>query len=199
MDKIKEPAMMLSLLDAVAIVGIIVYSYKQFEAIQLGMDSTNLTLKNLSKRVMEEKSDKQERLNYLTDLVGRFDDMEKFVEENFNNIELDLVEIVDSLAENNIEIDRPSQSKGRRSGDRIHNEKSHHDRNIKIKSKPQRTPGRDIRSRPDNENRSKPDSFRDPPREGRRRGGAGTGTTGGEGSPSYEERQELINSVRTNV
>ena len=124
MEKLKDPAMLLSVANSIGLVGSTAYFYKQLEAIRLDMVKMSQTLTAVLRKVAEiEKGEqhKSETVHALGDQIKRLNEQIERLPSfgDFDNIDLDLTEIVDVLMENNISIERPSQaSRGRRSGDR---------------------------------------------------------------------------------
>jgi len=124
MEKLKEPAMLLSVANSIALVGTTAYFYKQLEAIRLDMIKMSQTLTGVVRKISEMEKGEQrkgEALHTLNDQVKRInqqiDDLPSF--DNFDNIDLDIDEIIAILEENNITIERPSKiQRIRRSGDR---------------------------------------------------------------------------------
>ncbi len=124
MEKMKDPAMLLSIANTAAIVGTAVYFYKQVEAVRLDMVKVSQTLNGVLKKISEiEKGDQNsndalhtlnEQIKHINDQIGDLPSLDDIA-----NFDMDIDEIVDILEQNNIPIKRPSQSvRIRRSGDR---------------------------------------------------------------------------------
>jgi hypothetical protein len=124
MEKVKDPAMVLSVVDLLGLVGTIFYFYKQNEAIRSDMVKITQTLGGVVRKLAEmEKSDQQkgEVLHGLNEQIKQLDQRISEVPniEFADMIDGDLDEIVAALADNSIEVDRAkSYSQPRRSGDR---------------------------------------------------------------------------------
>lgn len=124
MERLKDPAMLLSVANSIGLVGTTAYFYKQLESIRLDMVKMSQTLTGILRKLTElEKGDqhKNEALHSLNDQIKRIndqiDDLPTF--DNFDNMDLDLSELFAALEENNIPIERPSLiQRSRRSGDR---------------------------------------------------------------------------------
>lgn len=123
MEKLKDPAMLLSVANSIGLVGTTAYFYKQIESIRLDMVKMGQTLTGVIRKLGEmEKGEqhKSEALHTLNDQLKRIneqiDDLPSF--DNIDHLDLDLTEIIAVLEEHNISIERPSQQRSRRSGDR---------------------------------------------------------------------------------
>lgn len=124
MEKIKDPAMILALTANIGVFGSSAYFYKQLEAIRADLVKMSQTLTGVVRKIAEiEKGEqhKGEALHALNDQVRRInqaiDELPSF--EIMNDMEDDLNEVVTVLQENDIQVDRPSQTPRRiRSGDR---------------------------------------------------------------------------------
>lgn len=124
MEKVKDPAMMLSVVDFVGLAGAIFYFYKQNEAIRSDMAKITQTLTGVVRKMAEmEKGDQQksELLHGLNDQIKQMDQkISDLPTVDFADmVEGDLEEIVATLAEHNIEVERTkAYPPPRRSGDR---------------------------------------------------------------------------------
>lgn len=124
MEKMKDPAMLLSLANTAAIVGTAVYFYKQVEAVRLDMVKVSQTLNGVLRKISEmEKGDQNsnEALHALNEQIKNINDqiidLPSF--DDVANADMDITEIIEILEDNNIVVKRPSQSQRvRRSGDR---------------------------------------------------------------------------------
>ena len=124
MEKLKDPAMLLSVANSIGLIGTTAYFYKQLEAIRLDMVKMSQTLNGVVRKLSElEKGEqhKNEALHTLNDQIKRIndqiDELPSF--DAVDNLDVDLTEIVTVLSEQNIQVERPSQqSRSRRSGDR---------------------------------------------------------------------------------
>jgi len=120
MEKIKDPAMLLSMTNSFGIVGIAAYFYKQLEAQRNDMLKISQTLGAVVKKLSDiEKGDqnKSETLHVLNEQIKQINDqMEDLPSyDMFSDMDLDLSEIVSTLDEANITVERPSQRTQRRS------------------------------------------------------------------------------------
>ena len=124
MEKLKDPAMLLSVANSIGLVGSTAYFYKQLEAVRIDMVKMSQTLTAVLRKISEmEKGEqhKSETVHALSDQIKRLNEqIERLPSfDHVDNLDLDLSEIVEILAENNITVERPSQApRGRRSGDR---------------------------------------------------------------------------------
>lgn len=124
MEKLKDPAMLLSVANSIGLIGTTAYFYKQLEAIRLDMVKMSQTLTGVLRKISEmEKGEqnKSEALHVLNDQIKRIneqiDELPSF--DAIDNMDIDLSEIIAVLEENNISVERPSQiQRSRRSGDR---------------------------------------------------------------------------------
>ena len=114
MDKYKEPAMLLSTANSIAIVGTSAYFYKQMEAIRTDIIKISQTLTTVVKKVNElDKNDqgRNESLRILNEdikqLNGSVSDLPSF--EELENVNQDVEEIVATLSEKDIKIALPSK------------------------------------------------------------------------------------------
>lgn len=136
MEKMKDPAMLLSLANTAAIVGTSVYFYKQVEAVRLDMVKVSQTLNGVLRKISEmEKGDQNnnEALHALNEQIKHIND--QIVElpsfDEVANFDMDITEIIEVLGENNISVKRPSQSQRvRRSGDRRAPRRAIHEQEI---------------------------------------------------------------------
>lgn len=115
MDKIKDPAMLLSIVNSAALVGTTAYFYKQMEAMRADMLKITQTLSGVVRKLTEiEKTDqhKNESLHALNDQIksinGALENMPS--PDVINNLDQDLEEIIEVMEDNNITIERPSQN-----------------------------------------------------------------------------------------
>jgi TolA-binding protein len=125
MEKLKDPAMMLSVANTVGLVGTTVYFYKQHEAIRLDMIKMSQTLQGVLRKIAEMEKGEQhkgEALHTLNDQIKRINDEIEDISQlgDVENLKMDLSEVVAVLSENNINVERPSETTRytRRSGDR---------------------------------------------------------------------------------
>lgn len=124
MERLKDPSMLLSVTNTVALIGTTAYCYKQLESFRLDMIKMSQTITGLVRKITEmEKTDqnKNEGLHALSDQLKRInqqlEDVPTF--EALDNLEIDLNEIVAVLGEKEIHVERPSLApRVRRSGDR---------------------------------------------------------------------------------
>ena len=124
MEKLKDPAMLLSVANSIGIVGITAYFYKQLEAQRLDLIKLSQTLTAVTRKVAEMEKGEQNKGEALHALNNQIKEVNQQLEnmpsfDPIDNFDLDLNEIITVLEENNILIDRPSQVvRPRRSGDR---------------------------------------------------------------------------------
>lgn len=127
MEKLKDPAMSLSLANSVALVGSTIYFYRQLEVMRADMVKVTQTLNGLVRKIAEiDKIDQQksEALHLLNDQVKSIGDSLDNLgsSEAVETVEMDLTELYNALNENNIVVERPSYfQRSRRSGDRRFN------------------------------------------------------------------------------
>lgn len=126
MEKIKDPAMLLSMTNSVGLVGITAYFYKQLEAQRNDMNKISQALGQVVKKLSEMEKGEQNRseaLHGLNDQIkqinDQIEDLPSF--ETLSDIDLDLSEIVSALDEANIIVERPSQLSGIRNQKRSNN------------------------------------------------------------------------------
>lgn len=190
MDKFKDPAMLLSIVNSMGLVGTTVYFYKQLEALRLDLTKLSQTMTGALRKIGEMEKGEQhntEALHALNDQIKRINDQIEDIPsfESVDNADLDIAEIVAVLEDNNIQVERPSQriySRGRRSGDRRappkHSEIELEDR-------------RDVRRPPKQRLETSRPSTRDQSRDTQR-----TATPRTEPVPSFEDDSDLIGEVR---
>lgn len=124
MEKLKDPAMLLSVANSIGIVGITAYFYKQLEAQRVDLIKLSTTLTALTRKVAEMEKGEQNKGEVLHSLNNQIKEINQQVEDmasfgDIDNFDIDINEIIAVLEENNIAINRPSQSgRYRRSGDR---------------------------------------------------------------------------------
>ena len=113
MEKVKEPAMVLSIVNSVALVGTIGYFYKQMQEDRQNMQKIAQTLSGVVRKLTDiEKGEqnKGEALHTLNDEVKRLNQAltELPTFEALDNLDVDMDEIITMLNENNISVERPS-------------------------------------------------------------------------------------------
>ena len=127
MEKLKDPAMLLSVANSIGLVGTTAYFYKQLESVRIDMVKMADSLKAIARKMSEmEKGDqhKNDALHTLNDQVKRIDELVQELPsfEAMDNVDLDLSELYTVLEDNNIVIERPSlqptYGRGRKGGDR---------------------------------------------------------------------------------
>jgi cell fate (sporulation/competence/biofilm development) regulator YmcA (YheA/YmcA/DUF963 family) len=125
MEKFKDPAMLLSVANSIALVGTTAYFYKQLEATRLDLGKVAQTLQGVLRKLSEMEKNEQhkgEALHTLNDQIKRINEqLEEMPSLNeTDNMDMDLSEIIAVLSENSIVVERPSQvgRYSRRSGDR---------------------------------------------------------------------------------
>lgn len=188
MEKIKDPAMLLAIVNSVGLVGTTAYFYKQLESIRADMVKFSQTLTGVLRKLSEiEKGDqhKNEALHTLNDQVKRIneqiEDLPTF--DAMDNMDMDLSELVAVLEENNIQVDRPSQEKvkSKRGG-------RHKRKNSDFEDRRRVPRSRDFDSR--SSRLSSRDSTRDSSRDHR------VQLSRTEPAMSYEDDADLIGEVR---
>jgi TolA-binding protein len=124
MEKLKDPAMLLSVANSIGLVGTTAYFYKQLEAIRLDMVKMSQTLTGVLRKLSEMEKGEQHKGEALHTLNDQIKHINEQIEElpsfdTVDNIDFDLSEIITVLEEHNIRVERPSQQqRPRRSGDR---------------------------------------------------------------------------------
>jgi hypothetical protein len=201
MEKLKEPAMLLSVANSIGLVGTTAYFYKQLEAVRLDMVKMSQTLQGVLRKLSEiEKGDqnKGEALHTLNDQIKRINDQLEDIPSinEIDGFDLDLSEIVTILSENSIQVERPSQNirYTRRSGDR----KSRRDLEVEDRRDTQRKPAR---GQLEASRTSRNDSSRDYERQPSRSSNVPTREVRGgqhrsEPTANYDEDDDLIGEVR---
>ena len=110
MEKLKDNAMYLTVVNSVGLFGATTYFYKQLETMRSDMVKISQTLTGIVRKLAElEKGNqnKTEALHTLNEHVKRMNDALNDIPQ-IDKIEEDLDEIVNVLTEHNIEVDRPS-------------------------------------------------------------------------------------------
>lgn len=201
MEKLKEPSMLLSVANSIGIVGITAYFYKQIEAQRLDLIKMSQTLTVIARKLAEMEKGEQhkgEALHTLNDQIKtinqQLENMPSF--DTFNNMDDDVSEIIAVLEENNIPVDRPSQTvRSRRNGDRKHGSRRT-DEDDRMSSSSRRSNIRSSdRSYMKEEGRAsarddiRPSSRRDTSRDNRPRQELRQ-------EPCYDDDNDLINQVR---
>jgi len=125
MEKLKDPAMLLSVANSIGIVGTTAYFYKQLEAQRLDLIKLSQTLTAVTRKVAEMEKGEQNKGEALHSLNNQIKEVNQQLEnmptfEHIENLDQDLTEITSVLEDNDIPIDRPSQvvRPRRRGGDR---------------------------------------------------------------------------------
>ena len=184
MEKLKDPAIMLSVANMVGLVGTTAYFYKQLESLRADMVALSRTMQTVVKKLDEVQRTDQRKSELVNELDREVSRMSELVNElpSFeltDNIDRDLEEVYKVLGDNGMGADRPSQERSRR-GSRS---AGHRDRERERESRPDsdNAPRRDTglhrRTRP-----SRLDSKRADP---------------SEFTDSHNENSELIDMVRS--
>ena len=124
MEKLKDPAMLLSITNSIALVGSSAYFYKQLESIKMDMAKVSGVLTTVLKKMSDMDKGiqhKDEAFHALNDQIKRINDQvdELASLDMFENMDIDMAELTAILEESGIIFERPSLSqKPRRSGDR---------------------------------------------------------------------------------
>jgi len=169
MEKIKDPAMLLSIANSIGLVGTTTYFYKQLESMRTDMVKISQTLGGVIRKMSElEKTDqhKTESLHSLNDQIKNISTaLDDISTPSMNeDLDLDLNEIIVVLEEHNIVVERPSQNiKPYRSGDRRGNSRRDVDHEEKRETS-RRPVGRATDSRAPVRSSTR-DSFREPVKE----------------------------------
>ena len=119
MEKLKDPAMILSVVNTLGMIGTTAYFFKQIEAIRLDMVKMSQALSGVLRKISEtEKGDQHqnEALHTLNDQIKHINDniqeLPTFQElpsfDDFSMLDADIVEILRVLADKDIQIDRPT-------------------------------------------------------------------------------------------
>lgn len=119
METLKDPAMILSISNTVAIVGLTTYFYKRCEAMQLDMIKISTTLTGIIKKLSDFEKGNQNlgeaqhalstQITSLQELVNSLS-----INESTEDFDCDINEIISVLEQSNIFIERPSQLPRRR-------------------------------------------------------------------------------------
>lgn len=124
MDKIKDPAMLLSIINTVALVGSGAYFYRQLESLRSDIVKISNALTGVLKKISDLDrggQHQEEAWHALNDQIKKINEqMDNLASlELFENMDEDITEIITTLAEREIYVDRPSNNqRPRRSGDR---------------------------------------------------------------------------------
>lgn len=163
MEKLKDPAMVLSVTNSIAVVGTTVYFYKQLETIRLDLFKMSQTLQGVLRKIAEEEKKGQqngEALHLLNEQIKRveaqIEDIPSFVD--VDNIDADVSEIIATLGDSNIPVERPSRAaRYIPSGDRRPNHR-HQDTNERDRREPTRPAQRPRNGEGSRPSRAEPDS-----------------------------------------
>jgi len=113
MEKIKDPAMILSITNSVGLVGVTAYFYKRLEKLeQMEKDNLKLTemLKTIVGKLNNTDKDNQQKMEALHALNQQVKALTQKVDDlPLDDIDDDLAEVVSVLAEKDIFVDLPSQ------------------------------------------------------------------------------------------
>lgn len=197
MEKLKEPAMLLSVANSIGLVGTTAYFYKQLEVVRVDMIKMSQTLQSVLRKLSDmdkAEQNKGEALHILNDQIKRINDqLEDMPSINeIDGVDLDLSEIVSVLSENNIQVERPSQNirHTRRSGDRKHRKE------VEVEDRDRRKPGRG----PSESGRTaRSDSSRDYEKQTHRSANMPTREVRGgqhRQEPTHDDDEDIIGEVR---
>ncbi|MEM2986609.1 MAG: hypothetical protein QXV60_00710 [Nitrososphaerota archaeon] len=110
MDKVKDPSMLLSVVNSIGLVGVTVYFYKQLETIRMDLVKITQNLSGILRKVLEiEKSDhnKNEVIRSLSEQIRKLSEqMEELPSLDLENLEINMEEIINTLEENGINVGR---------------------------------------------------------------------------------------------
>jgi TolA-binding protein len=113
MDRLKDPAMVVSLGNTVGLVGVTAYFYKQMEAMRQDMVTLSQSMSGIARQMSEIKRTEQnhsEALHTLNDqLKGVTENLESMSFKDMSELGDELEELYLALEDNEIYIDRPSQ------------------------------------------------------------------------------------------
>lgn len=120
MEKCKEPAMVLSMINSLGLVGAVTYFYKQNEAAKIEIARLSESIKSLSNRIHNIEKGEQTKAETMLVLNNKVRELGGVVEditnEDLENLENDVKEIIGALEENdiNVNIEKPSTGGKRR-------------------------------------------------------------------------------------
>lgn len=114
MDKLKEPSMLLSVVNTVGMVGAVAYLYKQIEAMRLDYLKMAENMNKIGQKIIQmEKGnrDNSDIIHKLTEEMKKLNDTIENVPrfEDVNDIKQDIDDVVSSLCDHNINIELQSQ------------------------------------------------------------------------------------------
>jgi hypothetical protein len=114
METVKDPAMILSIINSVALAGNTFYFYKQLEAIRSDMQQITKTLNSIVTKFSEITKSDQNKHELITTLHGEVLRLDKSLKdlpvmEDVEVLNTDVDEIISALQQINIEIERPSE------------------------------------------------------------------------------------------
>ena len=122
MEKLKDPAMVLSIVNTVGLVGGIYYSYKQIETLNLEIDKLNNNLKAVVSNMAEIKKLNKTTSDQTQLLTNQMNQINTTVH-NLSSLTDDVSDIIDTLYEHEIEVIKTDRS--HRSGDRRDNRENY--------------------------------------------------------------------------
>lgn len=114
MEKLKDPAMILSTVNTVGLVGVTAYFYKRLEAMQLDMMKITQTLSGVVKKLSEIEKGEQNRKEVQHALSNQINELNQLIQElpstnDIENIDTDIEEIISNIEDQlQVTIDRPS-------------------------------------------------------------------------------------------
>lgn len=122
MEKCKEPAMVLSILNTIGLFVSVGYLYKQNEALKTQMEGLGTSSIACARKIQEIEKSEQNTRESLMSLNNKIKELGENIEEltceDINNLEMDIREIIEVMGQNEMVVERPSVSTKRRSGDR---------------------------------------------------------------------------------
>lgn len=181
MEKIKDPAMVLSVVNSVGLVGVTAYFFKQVESIKADMIKINQNFSTVLRKVSEidkKDQDKGESIHVLNDQIKKLNEEISYLPslDAFEHIEEDLTDIMDELEQHDIYIEKPVKNYSRRTNDNRDNRRNGDRRYSKKESQNRKPQQREVDSRPGRSRSRAPRPSNDP--------------------TSFEDDQDLIDSVR---
>ena len=129
-ETLKDPAMVLSVVNTVGLVGGIYYSYKQIETLNQEIDKLNNNLKAVVSNMAEIKKLYKTTNDQTQSLTNQMNQINRTVD-NLSSLTDDVSDIIETLYEHEIEVVQTDRS--HRSGDRRDNRGSHRGYSIEEK------------------------------------------------------------------
>lgn len=154
MEKLKDPAMLLSLVNSIGLIGETVYFYKQLETVNENIEKLNANMTKLTTSFAEIKKGNMANDEQTKSLTRQLNHINNTLD-NLSVLTDDVSDIIETLYEHDIEVTLTDRSY--RSGDRRDQRRPHSIEDKKSDRKTERKPERKPEKRPERKPERRPE------------------------------------------